>query len=144
LPKSFSIGDHWVLNRDSARWAFDYVDFHVQVIYDQAIKDVQQAQQKYEKAIIDQIPEIDRKAAEIYKRNQKEALRFLTGFCLNNAQNVVKAWWELGDALLVKYNHLYYYDVEKRTYNRRFPPFYDLWQKAVKAIDILFEQEEKK
>ncbi|MGB9836118.1 MAG: dipeptidase [Candidatus Saccharicenans sp.] len=144
LPGSFSVGDHWVLNRDSARWAFDYVDFHVQVIYDQAIKDVQQAQLKYEKAIIDQIPEIDRKALELYKKNPREAQKFLTGFCLNNAQNVVKAWWELGDQLFVKYNHLYLYDVEKRTYQRRFPNYPDLWQKAVKAIDVLVESGDKK
>lgn len=144
LPKSFSIGDHWVLNRDSARWAFDYVDYHTQVIYSEAIKDVQAAQQKYEKAIIDQIPEIDRQAAELYKKSPKEAARFLTGFCLNNAQTAVKAWWALGDQLLVKYNHLYQYDVEKRSYNRRFPSFPSIWQKAVQAIDIMLEPEEKK
>lgn len=144
LPRSFSIGDHWVFNRDSARWAFDYVDFHVQVIYSEAIKDVEQAIQQYEKPIIDQIPEIDRKALEIYKKNPKEAARFLTGFCLNNAQNVVRAWWDLGDQLLVKYNHLYLYNVEKRTYQRRFPVYPDLWQKAVRAFDVLFETEEKR
>jgi dipeptidase len=144
LPKSFALGDHWILNRDSARWAFDYVDFHVQVCYSETIKDVQQAQLKYEKTIVDQIPEIDRKAVELYKKNPKEAIKFLTGFCLNNAQTVVKAWWDLGDELFVKYNHLYYYDVEKRAYNRRFPPFPDVWQKAVKAFDLLLEPEGKK
>jgi dipeptidase len=144
MPKSFSIGDHWVLNRDSARWAFDYVDYHTQVAYSEAIKDVQAAQQKYEKAIIDQIPDLDRQAAELYKKSPKEAAKFLTGFCLNNAQTVVKAWWTLGDQLLVKYNHLYQYDVEKRSYNRRFPSFPDIWQKAVKAIDIMLEPEGKK
>jgi len=144
LPKSFSIGDHWVLNRDSARWAFDYVDYHTQVIYSEAIKDVQAAQQKYEKTIIDQISEIDRQAADLYKKNPKEAAKFLTGFCLNNAQTVIKAWWTLGDQLLVKYNHLYQYDVEKRSYNRRFPSFPSIWQKAVQAVDIMLEPEEKK
>jgi dipeptidase len=143
LPKSFSIGDHWVFNRDSARWAFDYVDFHVQVIYSEAIKDVQEALLKYEKPIINQIPEVDKKASELNRKNQKEAIKFLTGFCLNNAQNVVKAWWNLGDQLLVKYNHLYYYDIEKRTYQRRFPTYPDTWQKAVKAFDILIESEAK-
>ncbi|HAV41124.1 MAG TPA: hypothetical protein DCW97_01765 [Acidobacteria bacterium] len=144
MPKSFSIGDHWVFNRDSARWAFDYVDYHTQVAYSEAIKDVQTAQQKYEKAVIDQIPELDRQAAEIYKKSPKEAAKFLTGFCLNNAQTVVKAWWTLGDQLLVKYDHLYQYDVEKRSYNRRFPSFPDIWQKAVKAIDIMLEPEGKR
>jgi dipeptidase len=37
LPASFIIGDHWVFNRQSARWAFDYVDFHTQVAYSVAI-----------------------------------------------------------------------------------------------------------
>ena len=32
-PKSFDVGDHWEFNRASARWAFDYVDFHAQVVY---------------------------------------------------------------------------------------------------------------
>jgi dipeptidase len=40
IPESFSIGDHWVFNRESARWAFDYVDFHTLVAYSHAIKDV--------------------------------------------------------------------------------------------------------
>ncbi|MDI6844547.1 MAG: C69 family dipeptidase [Candidatus Saccharicenans sp.] len=144
LPKSFSVGDHWVFSRDSARWAFDYVDFHVQVIYSEAIKDVQLAIEKYERPVIEQIPEIDRRAVELYKKNPNEAIKFLTAFCLNNAQNVIKAWWELGDQLLVKYNHLYLYNVEKRTFQRRFPVYSDIWQKAVKVFDILFEQDEKK
>jgi len=120
------------------------VDYHTQVIYSEAIKDVQAAQQKYEKTIIDQISEIDRQAADLYKKNPKEAAKFLTGFCLNNAQTVIKAWWTLGDQLLVKYNHLYQYDVEKRSYNRRFPSFPSIWQKAVQAVDIMLEPEEKK
>ncbi|MGB4704487.1 MAG: C69 family dipeptidase [Candidatus Saccharicenans sp.] len=144
LPASFSVGDHWVFSRDSARWAFDYVDFHVQVIYSEAIKDVQAAIEKYEKPVIEQIPEIDRRAVELYKKNPNEAIKFLTAFCLNNAQNVIKAWWELGDQLLVKYNHLYLYNAEKRTFQRRFPVYSDIWQKAVKVFDILFEQDEKK
>ena len=48
------------------------------------------------------------------KKKPAEAARFLTGFCLNNAKTVVDAWWKLGDDLLVKYNRLYLYNVEKR------------------------------
>ena len=40
IPRSFEIGDHWEFNRDAARWAFDYVDFHTQVVYSKAIEDV--------------------------------------------------------------------------------------------------------
>jgi len=102
-----------------------------------------QLQQKYEKAVIDQIPELDRQAAEIYKKSPKEAAKFLTGFCLNNAQTVVKAWWTLGDQLLVKYDHLYQYDVEKRSYNRRFHHFPISGRKRSKPLILCLSQKGK-
>ena len=48
IPRGFEIGDHWEFNRDSTRWAFDYADFHAQVIYSEAIKDVRAAQTRWE------------------------------------------------------------------------------------------------
>ena len=139
LPKSFSVGDHWVFSRDSARWAFDYTDFHVQVVYSEAIKDVQAAQAEFEGGAIARIPEIDKRALELYKKDPAAAAEFLTGFCINNADTVVDAWWKLGDDLLVKYNRLYLYNVEKRTYDRRNPAPPEWWRKAVRAFDILME-----
>jgi hypothetical protein len=67
----------------------------------------------------------------------------LTGFCLNNAQTVVKAWWDLGDRLLVKYNHLAAYDSQKRTTGRIKTASPSWWIKAVKAMDILLEPDKK-
>lgn len=139
LPASFSVGDHWVFNRQSARWAFDYVDFHTQVAYSVAIEEVKKAQEKWEDGAIQQILEIDRQAAEIYKKNPKKAAEFLTAFCLNNAENVVRAWWQLGDDLLVKLNHLSYYNTERRTVDRRKMDTPEIWKKAVRIIDALFE-----
>jgi dipeptidase len=118
LPKSFGIGDHFVLNRDSARWAFDYVDFHVQVAYNAAIEDVEEAQKSWEDGAVARIPEVDARAAELYKKNPKEAIRHVTGFSLNNATNVVNAWWKLGDDLWVKYNHLNLYNAKTRRPDR--------------------------
>jgi dipeptidase len=143
LPKSFAVGDHWVFSRDSARWAFDYTDFHVQVAYSEAIRDVQAAQATYEAGAIARIPEIDRQANELYKKKPAEATRFLTAFCLNNARTVVDAWWKLGDDLLVKYNRLYLYDPEKRNYIRSQPATPEWWKRAVRAFDILTEPDKK-
>ncbi len=143
LPKSFGVGDHWTFSRDSARWAFDYTDFHVQVVYSEAIKDVQAAQAKYEAETIARIPEIDQQALALYKKKPAEAGRFLTGFSLNNATTVVNAWWKLGDDLLVKYNRLYLYDTEKRNYDRAKPAIPEWWKKAVRAFDILMEPDKK-
>jgi len=137
MPGSFRVGDHFVFNRDSARWAFDYADFHTQVCYSPALEEVKKAQATWEDGALNQIPEIDQKALEIYKKNPAKASDFLTAFCLNNADQVVKAWWQLGDELLVKFNHFSYYNTERRTVERKQLEFPDIWKKAVRAIDAL-------
>jgi dipeptidase len=143
IPKSFNVGDHWELNRASARWAFDYTDFHAQVAYSEAIEDVKKAQMEYESVVVQKIPEIDEQAQDLYAKNKTKALEFLTKFCLDNAQKVVAAWWDLGDELLVKYNHFGFYDSEKR--NRGRPkPATSIWQKAVRMTDVLADLEERK
>ena len=43
---------------------------------------------------------------------------------MDNAAAVVSAWWKLGDALLVKFNKLWIYDVKAR---KRLPVKYPDW-----------------
>ncbi len=139
LPASFSVGDHWVFNRASARWAFDYVDFHAQVAYSLAIEEIKKAREKWEDGMISRIPEIDRKALELYRKSPARASDFLTSVCLDNAEDVIRAWWQLGDELLVKFNHLSYYNTERRTVERKRMEFPDFWKKAVRIFDAIFE-----
>ena len=129
IPHSFSIGDHWVFDRESARWAFDYVDFHAQVAYSHAIQDIKKAQDKWEKPAIEKVPAIDITAKELYKQDVSLAIKFLTDYCLNNADKVIEAWWELGDQLLVKYNHLSIYDTKDR--RRSNLPYPEWWIKEI-------------
>jgi dipeptidase len=114
IPRSFEIGDHWAFNRESARWAFDYVDFHTQVLYSYAIQDVRAAQLKWEKSAVDKTANIDQWALDLYTKDPAQARQFLNEYCNNNADNVVGAWWNLGDQLLVKYNHLWIYNSKTR------------------------------
>ncbi len=143
VPASFKVGDHWVFTRDSARWASDYVDYHTQPVWSEAIRDVEAARARWETEVVKRIPEIDAQALDLHKRKPAEAARFLTGFCLDNARAVVDAWWKLGDDLLVRYNRLYRYDTEKRIYERGKPGTPDWWKKAAKAYDVLMEPEKK-
>ena len=129
IPRSFEIGDHWEFDRASARWAFDYVDFHAQVVYSKAIEDVRAAQAVWEKPVADRTPTIDAVALELYKKDPASARKFLTDYCLGNAQRVVDAWWKLGDEILVKYNHLWIYDVKTRKRNPMIFP--DWWLKLL-------------
>lgn len=135
IPPSFSIGDHWNFDHHSARWAFDYVDFHTQVAYSYAIKDVMEAQMKWEDTAIDRSQAIEKTALELYKQDPKLAVEFLTDYSNNNADKVIDAWWELGNQLLVKYNHFNIYNTEKRTLGRiRFPEW---WNRKVAEQDGL-------
>jgi hypothetical protein len=68
----------------------------------------------------------------------------LTASCLTNARNVVEAWWNLGDDLWVKYNHVMLYNAEKRTSGRIPTANPDWWNRAVRAHDVLTESEGKK
>jgi dipeptidase len=125
IPHSFEIGDHWEFSRESARWAFDYVDFHTQVLYAYAIQDVRKAQEKWEKPAVDRTPLIDKNALELYQKDPAQAIRYLTDYCLGNSSAVVSAWWQLGDQLLVKYNKLWVYDSAARKRNPlKFPDWY--------------------
>jgi len=88
---------------------------------------------------LERIAETDRKAGELYARSPKEAVKYVTGFSLNNATNVVAAWWKLGDDIWIKYNHLGLYDAEKRRSGRIPTANPDWWNKAVRAFDVLSE-----
>lgn len=114
IPHSFEIGDHWEFNRESARWAFDYTDFHTLVAYSHAIQDVKAAQEKWESRTVERIPAIDSIALDMYKKDPAKAQEFLTDFSNSHADNVVNAWWKLGDDLLVKYRGMSIYDTKTR------------------------------
>ncbi len=142
IPRSFEIGDHWEFNRDSARWAFDYVDFHTQVAYSKAIEDVRNAQAIWEKPVVDRTPTIDSFALELHKKDPAAARKFLTDYCLGNAERVINAWWKLGDDLLVKYNHLWIYDAKTRKRNPMTLP--DWWLKLLVEYNGLKPRPEEK
>jgi dipeptidase len=143
VPASFKVGDHWVLNRDSARWAFDYVDFHTQVVYNLALEEVKKAQDEWEAKTVARIPEVDKEALARYDRSPLEGIGFLDGFCLSHADNVVKAWWKLGDDLFVRFNKRGFYDVEKRALDRNRIVYPEWWKRAIKVWDAISEPADK-
>ncbi len=142
MPKSFTVGDHFVFNRASARWAFDYVDYHTQVVYSLAIEDVKKAQIEWEGGAVAKVPDIDKQAQVLYAKSPVKAREFLTKTCVEQADKIVNAWWELGDKLLVKYNHFGFYDAAKRS-RERVQPYSETWRKAVKMVDAWVEKEQR-
>ena len=115
IPRSFEIGDHWIVDRQSARWAFDYVESMCNIAYAPAIAVVREEQKKWEIPFIERTPMIDQNALTLYKKDPAAAKAFLTDYCLTNANAVVDRWWKLGDELLVMVNHLWLYDGKMRS-----------------------------
>lgn len=138
IPQSFQFGDHWEFDRRVARWAFDYADFHTQVVYSYAIQDVREAQKKWETAAVLRTEDIDNKAKRLYKESAEKAKDYLTEYSCTNANSVVNAWWKLGDDLLVKYNHFGKYNVKERKVERLQYP--EEWIKALIQINGLKPQ----
>lgn len=142
IPRSFTIGDHFTFDRRSARWAFDYVDFHTQVVYSYAIEDVRKAIAHYEDGAIAMTPAVEKTALELHKEDPDRAVSYITDYCLQNADKVVDAWWKLGDDLLVKYNHLSIYDQESRRSSRiQYPEW---WLKILVEYDKLVPMDSRR
>jgi len=112
IAESLTVGNNWEMNRDSARKAMDYVDFHTAVAYNIMIEDVKEAQFKWEGEALTRIAAVDLKAYDLYLNNSEEAKKYLTDYCIDNTNQVVDAWWKLADDLFVKYNHFRIYTIE--------------------------------
>ena len=101
---------------------------------------MKKAREKWEKPALKNTADIDKAALELYKQDPDLAREFLTTYCLNNAERVIKAWWELGDRLLVKYNKVFIYDTETR--EKITIPYPDWWLKKIIEYDRLEPQKE--
>ena len=79
---------------------------------------------------------------ELFQKDPAAANKYLTDYCLSNAQAVIDAWWKLGDNLMVKFNKLWIYDSKTR---KRSPlPFPDWYLRMRVETNKLQPQPEKK
>ena len=104
FPKSFEIGNPHKFSRKSAFWAFNFVTNWSMLQYSYMIKDIRALQKKIESKELQMQKLVDQNALEIYKHNPHHARQYLTQYCIDNANKVVKTWWKLADHLVVKYN----------------------------------------
>lgn len=68
------------------------------------IDDVREVQAELENRYMDMQPAIDKAAAELYNKDPKEAVKFLTWYSTTTADESVDRWKELGEFLIVKYS----------------------------------------
>ncbi len=92
-------------SEDSARWAIDFVDNLLYLKWQEAIMDLRAVRDPLESSFFDNIPTIDKKALELYKKNPKQAKKFLTNYTKKNMEKIVKMYKELRNMLITKYTN---------------------------------------
>ena len=53
--------------------------------------------------VIDELPEIEKKAVELFNKDPEKAIKYLTAYSNNFDRAMIHAYWELGDKLWAKY-----------------------------------------
>jgi dipeptidase len=97
LPLALQTMNLLEFDRDSAWWAFNFVANYATIKYAYMIQDISAKQKELEEAAY--------KAMSYFERTaQGKSRSDLTAFCNANAAKVISEWWELSEALIVKYN----------------------------------------
>ncbi len=106
VPESYKEGngDMMTFKDNTVFWVFNQVSNFAYTRYKEMIPEIRAVQKELEtKFIQEQVPTIDKKAEELYKKSPKKAVEMLTTYSTNTGQDVVKRWKELYGYLFTKY-----------------------------------------
>ena len=71
------------------------------------IEDIRKVQKEIEDLSFQLQPAIEATALELLKKNPGLMEKYLTNYCVGNAEINIKKWWRLADFLVTKYNDGY-------------------------------------
>lgn len=106
VPETFAVGNGAMMkfSENSAFWVFNQVSNFAYTRYKDMIPEIRKVQKELEmKFIQEQVPVIDKKAEELYKKSPKKATEFLTTYSVNTGNDVVKRWKDLYAYLFTRY-----------------------------------------
>lgn len=96
-------GDLYNFDFDAAFWVNNLIANQCYNRYSYMIPDVRRVQQGLEDAFAAQQPQVEAKAAAIYKNNPAEAIEFLTNYSVNSASDYLHKYQDLAKYLFVKF-----------------------------------------
>jgi len=103
LPQAYTTGVRTKFDWDSAFWLFYFVGKWARLDYNNMIKEIQRVQYEVESSELEEQQGIDEEAYSHYLKSPDSAKEFLTCYCMENAEKVLKRWRELASYLIVKY-----------------------------------------
>ena len=104
-PECYRVGNGDMMNFSwtSAFWIHNWVANMAYHKYSYMIKDIRLVQQELENGFQETLLAIDKAAQELYNKDPKEAVKFLTWYSTTTADQTTERWKKLGEYLLVKY-----------------------------------------
>lgn len=103
LPPSFTTGDRYEYDENSAWWVFNFVSNWADLKFNHMIEDIKLKQEAIENKEFAFLPAIDTAALTLYEQDPDLACDYLTEYSINNANAVVEEWRQLGKFLVAKY-----------------------------------------
>jgi len=113
LPESLRIMDRYDFSRDSAWWAFDFVENWANLAWMYMIEDIRAMQERFEGEFFAVQPAIEQAALTLHSTDEALARTFLTNYTADAVNRVVAAWWDFADELVAKYNDGYIWQRSK-------------------------------
>lgn len=107
VPESLQIMDRTDFSRDSAWWAFNFVEDWSNLAFSYMIEDIRAMQQKFEGEFFAMQDAIEGAALTLYNTDPALCTTFLTNYTADAVNRVVSAWWDLADDLVAKYTDGY-------------------------------------
>jgi len=105
IPHAFEVGngDMMTYSNDAAFWTFNEVTNFAYQRTSMVIGELQTKQNELENKYISETADIDKKAAELYKKSPKKAVQCVTSYSVNAGNNTEKEWREFYKFLFTKY-----------------------------------------
>lgn len=89
---------------NSSFWVFNWVSNMIYPKYSLVIDDMRGIQSSLESALFEKSREVESEAAEAYASSPQYAIKLLTAFTCESAENVLAEWRKFGEKVIVKYN----------------------------------------
>ncbi len=105
VPHSFAVGNGSLMefNENAAFWVFNEVSNLAYTRYNLMIPYIQDKQKQLEQKFILEIKDIDKTAADLYKKDPKKAIALLTDYSVKSGDQTVAEWKKLYGFLFARY-----------------------------------------
>jgi len=103
IPKPWTQGARHVFDRDSAWWAFNFVNNYANIRWDAMYAEIRAKKASYEDVFFANQAGVEETAAALYAEDPAKAVEYLTRYTYFNLDTVEKGWWDFAWYLVGKY-----------------------------------------